>query len=79
MDFSLDSESLNYPCCILYSPLLPHCCKMYEKCYDTSCFLVQYIRAVASDADNNCTFVFSLRYRPQAPDLHRTKNDDPGG
>lgn len=37
VDFSLDSESPNYPRCTLYSPLLPHYCrKMYEKRYNTS-------------------------------------------
>lgn len=32
VDFPPDSGPLNYPCCILYSPLLPHYCrKMYEQ------------------------------------------------
>jgi len=40
-DFPPDPGPLNYPCCILYSPLLPHYYrKMYEKRYDTSFLLV---------------------------------------
>lgn len=62
VDLLFDSESPNYPCCILYSPLLlRYYRKMYEKRYDTWSYLLPECSRATRDVVISLSLVFALQ------------------
>lgn len=78
VDLLFDSESPNYPCCILYSPLLlRYCRKMYEKRYDTWSYLLPECSHVTRDVVINPISCLRCRQKP-LPNPPVAANDNPG-
>lgn len=77
VDLLFDSESPNYPCCILYSPLLlRYCRKMYEKRYDTWSYLLPECSHATRDVVISLSLVFALQAET-LPDPPAAASDNP--